>query len=219
MSLLFNVLNIALIAGAFLVSLGFHEAAHAFVAYRLGDPTAKIEGRLTLNPFAHIDIFGALAIFIVNFGWGKPVPVNPAFFSNPRRDNALVALAGPSTNLVLCTIGIFLFGALQTFLPVLSGGALHKFLLVFITINASLAFFNLIPLPPLDGGSVLLGILPESLVPTVSDFLGRHGVVLFFSLLAVDLFLDIHIITGPVIFLTDLFIVRVGLLFSPMFPL
>lgn len=201
----FNVFDLALWAGAFLISLAFHEAAHAFVAYRLGDPTAKIEGRLTLDPFKHIDVFGILAIFIMHFGWGKPVPVNPSYFKNPRRDNALVALAGPMTNLLLCAFGILLSSILLIAFPILSDGALAQFLSVFIWINALLGFFNLIPLPPLDGGSILLGILPRSLVPPVDSFLRQHGIVLFFSLLAVDLFFGIPIITGPISICAELF--------------
>ncbi len=198
--------DILLIVFAFLISLSFHEAAHAFAAHYLGDSTAKHAGRLTLNPMAHIDLFGALAILLIHFGWGKPVPVNPRNFSHPRRDNALVAFAGPLSN--------FILAFLATGIVMLLGGFLSEFFLSFfqtlVWLNLFLGFFNLIPLPPLDGGAVLLGILPKKIVPLVSDFLENHGAVLFFTLLATDLFFHIPIFTGPVGFLAE----KISFLFS-----
>jgi len=137
--------------------ISVHEAAHAFVANKLGDPTARLAGRMSLNPAAHIDPIGTvlipLVLFILNapvFAWAKPTPVNLLNFHRPMRDSALVALAGPLSNFLLA----ILFGILFRFL----GGTL---LIVIIQLNLVLALFNLIPVPPLDGYKVLLGILPK----------------------------------------------------------
>ena len=191
--------DILILILAFLLSLSFHESAHAFAAHYLGDSTAKDAGRLTLNPIAHIDPFGALAILLVHFGWGKPVPVNPSNFSNPRRDNALVAFAGPASNFTLAFVSMGILLLLSRF----SFGSLTSFFQILVELNLLLGLFNLIPLPPLDGGSVLLGILPKKIVPTVSNLLGNHGSILFFTLLAINLFFNIPIFTAPISFLAE----------------
>jgi Zn-dependent protease len=136
----------------FLLAISMHESAHAYVAYRFGDPTAKNLGRITLNPIPHIDIFGLIAIFLVHFGWAKPVPVDPNNLRNPVKDNLWIALAGPASNLVLAII----FGIIYRILsPVLSGSDAGTFILMMIrfsvTLNIVLMVFNLFPIPPLDG--------------------------------------------------------------------
>ncbi len=143
-----------------------HEYSHGWMAYSLGDPTAKNEGRLTLNPLAHIDPFGTviLPIFLLVFsgifiGYAKPVPFNPNNLKDPRRDTALVGVAGPASNLLVAFILGFIvrfFGAVG-FLAVIS-----PFLKFIVIINIWLALFNLIPVPPLDGSKVLLGIIPKA---------------------------------------------------------
>jgi Zn-dependent protease len=143
-----------------------HEYSHGWMAYSLGDPTAKNEGRLTLNPLAHIDPFGTviLPIFLLVFsgifiGYAKPVPFNPNNLKDPRRDTALVGVAGPASNLLVALIlGLIVrfFGAVA-FLAVIS-----PFLKFIVMINIWLALFNLIPVPPLDGSKVLLGIIPKA---------------------------------------------------------
>lgn len=143
-----------------IVVLPMHELAHAFVAYKLGDKTAKYNGRLTLNPLSHVDPFGALALFLVGFGWAKPVPVNPVYFKNPKRDMALTALAGPVSNFLAALIGGFIWHLGLEF----RWGYVCVFAIFYININVILALFNLIPIPPLDGSKILMRFLPDRTV-------------------------------------------------------
>ncbi len=133
-----------------ILSLTLHEFAHAWTAYKLGDPTAKYSGRLSLNPFVHLDPIGLIMVLLVGFGWAKPVPVNPFYFKNPPFYTALVALAGPLSNLLLASIGVFA----QNFVNPIG-------LDTFVWINIYLAVFNLIPLPPLDGWRIVQAIFPN----------------------------------------------------------
>lgn len=137
----------------FIPALIIHEFSHAYVAYKLGDPTPKAMGRLTLNPFVHLDLVGTLAIFLIGFGWAKPVPINPYNFKNIRRDTALVSLAGPGANFILAIIGLFILYLIGN----------NWFLEPFILINIVLGTFNLIPLGPLDGFKIISGILPTKM--------------------------------------------------------
>lgn len=146
-----------LVFSALVISLAIHEFAHAYSADKLGDPTAKYLGRLTLNPLAHLDPVGTLLLVFAGFGWGKPVPVDSTYFSNPKRDMAIVAFAGPLSNFILAIVSALI---LHLF-PV--SGLIGAFLYLFITYNLLLGLFNLIPLHPLDGFKVVLGILPNSL--------------------------------------------------------
>jgi Zn-dependent protease len=157
-------LSIMLVPG--LLAITCHEVSHGYVAWRYGDPTARMLGRLTLNPLKHIDIFGTLMLVVVGIGWAKPVPVVMQNLRNPKRDMIWVSAAGPVTNLVLALISAGLLRLLLSF-PAGSGSSagfvlqpLSYMLSFSIYINLLLAFFNMIPIPPLDGGRVLMGLLP-----------------------------------------------------------
>jgi Zn-dependent protease len=160
-----------------------HEYAHAFVAYRFGDPTAKNHGRLTLSPLAHLDIFGTLMIFIAGFGWAKPVPVNRFYFKRPRLAGILVSVAGPLSNLILAIIGFVLWyflsstGLIYGLTPFVSD-MLYNFLDIFIKINVILFIFNLLPFPPLDGYRIVEDLAPSKLRPTLTKY-ESFGIVLF----------------------------------------
>ncbi len=153
-----------------LLAVTFHEAAHGWVAWRLGDNTAKQQGRVTFNPLAHIDPFGTIALpallilmkagFV--FGWAKPVPVDPRNLRNPRRDMVLVAAAGPGANIVIAYVSALLLHA-APFLPEVMAGWALETLQISVFLNVLLAVFNMIPLPPLDGGKVAVGLLPYRL--------------------------------------------------------
>lgn len=161
-----------------LIAITFHELSHGFIANKLGDPTAKMMGRLTINPIAHIDLFGTiimplLLLIFTNgqfvFGYAKPVPINPMNFKNPRRDMAISAAGGPATNILLAIVSMvmlkFAVFPLLSFAPEgMAGTVLEPIAMMLkssIIINVVLASFNLIPIPPLDGGRVVVGFLPH----------------------------------------------------------
>lgn len=165
--------QIIISAPAILIAIVFHELAHGWVAYRLGDKTAKYAGRLTLNPISHIDFFGTIILpFILLiytngqwvFGYAKPVPVNPYNFKNPRAGMALTALAGPLANILFAVVCVFIgeriLIPLQDLIPFFIYDPLIMIIKATINISIVLAAFNLIPVPPLDGGRILLGVLP-----------------------------------------------------------
>jgi len=176
------------------IAIVFHEVAHGLVARRLGDPTAEAKGRLTLNPIKHIDPFGTLILPMLlaishapMFGWAKPVPVNFSLLRNPRRDMILVALAGPGMNLLLGLVGCAILAATLA----MSGGAktgASSFIaanaLNFVLINIFLGVFNLLPVPPFDGGHVLEGLLPPSLALPFRK-IGRYSLLVFIVLLLI----------------------------------
>ncbi|MBT3755154.1 MAG: site-2 protease family protein [Candidatus Cloacimonetes bacterium] len=150
-----------------LITLTIHEFSHGYVAYLLGDDTAKRAGRLTLNPISHIDPFGLLMLFIAHIGWAKPVPVNPYNFVNQKRDMAITAAAGPVSNFVMAIILSVVFNLLKSANPniLYSGSLFSQFftsMLVYaILINLALGIFNLIPIPPMDGSKILGGFLSD----------------------------------------------------------
>lgn len=148
-----------------LLAMTLHELAHGYTAYKLGDPTAKSMGRLSLNPLRHIDPIGALCMIVFRVGWAKPVMVNPLHFKNPKRDMALVSFAGPLANFALAFVSIILYALCGRFLPVATPMLLARFISVFLTnmiiLNIGLGVFNLLPIPPLDGAKVWLSLLPN----------------------------------------------------------
>lgn len=186
-------------------SVVVHEVSHGFVAEKLGDPTARKMGRLTLNPIKHIDPFGSImlplilllpSLFIKGyngpiFGWAKPVPYNPMFLKYPRRDSALLALAGPASNFALAII----FAVIFRFV----GGSLGMLCAIIVITNISLGLFNLIPIPPLDGSKILFYLLPKSAYK-VEAFLERYG---WFLLLAF-IVIGVDILTKPILSVTQL---------------
>ena len=158
--------QIIILAPPFLFALTFHELAHGYVAWRLGDPTAKNAGRLTMNPLKHLDPLGVLAFIIMKIGWAKPVPVNPAYFRDPRQGMLLVALAGPGANMLLAVASAILVKLLLTlhpFIPLFVLNPLAQMLAASVWINVMLAVFNLVPIPPLDGSKILAGVLPPEM--------------------------------------------------------
>ena len=165
-----------------LFALTVHELAHGWVAFRLGDPTTKLAGRLTMNPLKHLDPLGVLAFVIMKIGWAKPVPVDPRYFRNPQKDMLLVALAGPGSNVLLAIASALLARVLVSVpvLPLFVLQPLVGMLVASVWINIMLAVFNIIPIPPLDGSKVLMGVLP----PEAARSFARIEPFGFFILLA-----------------------------------
>jgi Zn-dependent protease len=156
------VQQLILLVPAFLIAVTVHELAHGLVADRLGDPTARLQGRLTLNPFPHIDPLGAIAFLVAGFGWAKPVPVNAYNLRHPRRDMAWIAVAGPVSNFVVAFLGLVaLVLVRRTVETAFLAEPLEGILIAVFRFNLALAIFNLIPLPPLDGGHFLPYLVPS----------------------------------------------------------
>lgn len=205
-------LSVMLVPG--LLAITCHEVSHGFVAWRFGDPTARMLGRLTLNPFKHLDIIGTLMIFVIGIGWAKPVPVVYENLRNPKRDMIWVAAAGPITNFTLAFVSAMLLRGLVSFgNPASSASALAMILeplalmLAFsVYINLLLAIFNMIPVPPLDGGRVLVGLLPDRQAAMVARF-EPYGMVIiillvFFTnifsyVISPALIIGVNLLAGP----------------------
>ncbi len=183
------IFQIAFFTPPLLFALSLHEFAHAYSAYKLGDPTAKMMGRLTLDPFKHIDIIGLIMLFLVHIGWAKPVPVNYSRLKNPKRDAVIVAFAGPGINLFSAVLGGLIYRYtvnlnLPKYLDVL-----NNMLLIFVLISLILAFFNLIPVPPLDGWRIVSAYSDPSKLRVYETYGIFLLILLFFSpyIIGVDL--------------------------------
>lgn len=192
---------IAIISRCFVVfcCMPIHELAHGLIANKLGDDTARLKGRLTINPFAHLDLIGTIMIFLFGIGYAKPVPVNARRLKKPRRDMALIAIAGPISNLLMSFVSAFVLCAVVKFsgnaTPVAE--ALFKFFYFAAAVNISLAVFNILPIPPLDGSKVLASILPNKVY---FKYLQYERYIM----IALMVILFLGLLNGPIGFLSGL---------------
>lgn len=199
---------------ALVVGISVHEFSHAWMANRLGDPTAASQGRLTLNPLSHLDLMGALMIFLIGFGWGKPVPFNPRNLRNgPISGGAMVAAAGPAANIVTAAaLGLVVRNLITSsdLAADTAAASIATILVIMVQINIALAIFNVIPIPPLDGYRILLRFLPPHIVPSISWLELQGPFVLLMIVLLDQWFLRIGIFQAilgpPVTFFLRLFL-------------
>ncbi|MFO1442179.1 site-2 protease family protein [Bacillus sp. Bva_UNVM-123] len=185
--LAFSLREIPYVAITLMIAFTVHEFSHAYVAYKFGDPTAKNQGRITLNPIQHLDPIGTILIFIAGFGWARPVPVNRFFFKNPRLAGILVSIAGPISNLILAMIGFVIWFTLLKF-GVVAGpsSAIQDFFNIFIHLNLVLFVFNLLPLPPLDGYRIIEDLVPANIRPKLTKY-ETYGALIFLILVITPL--------------------------------
>ena len=165
-----NPLAFFIVFPGLLLSIALHEFAHCWVTDKLGDPTPRAKGRLTLDPRAHLDPLGVLAILLTRFGWGKPAPFDPYNLKEPVRDTALIAVAGPLTNILVATLLAFLLRIGVLPWEILAVAAYN-----ILAINVVLAIFNLIPIYPLDGSKILMAFLPQNMADEYERFMSRYG--------------------------------------------
>lgn len=170
-----------------IIAFSVHEFAHALVAYKFGDSTAKNQGRLTLNPLKHLDPFGTILIFIAGFGWARPVPVNRFFFKNPRLAGILVSVAGPLSNLLLAALAYLAWYSMLAFgIAENMQLGLMDFFNIFIQLNMVLFVFNLLPFPPLDGYRIIEDVVPNNVRPRLTQY-ESYGVLIFLILVVTPL--------------------------------
>jgi Zn-dependent protease len=161
-----------------LFAITIHEFSHGYAAYRLGDDTAKMAGRLTLNPLKHLDPLGTIMLFIAHIGWARPVPINPYNFNDIKRDTALVSLAGPGANFASAIVFSLIFNLFNPTAYTLQTTPFLMLLYFFIFINVALGLFNLLPIPPLDGSKIFGALLPDRLYFRYQQFEARGGMLL-----------------------------------------
>jgi Zn-dependent protease len=194
-----NIQTLFLLVPPILLALTFHEYAHALVANRYGDDTAKGNGRLTLNPLRHLDPLGTIMIFLVHFGWAKPVPVNPHRLKNPKKNMLWISASGPLANMVLALAsGILLrliFASVGEPNPYSTAGLLTFMVVMSLQINLALAIFNVLPIAPLDGSKILFGLLPAKHESKIY-FLERYGPFILIVLILMGQFTGVSILGG-----------------------
>jgi len=192
-----NIQIIILLIPPILLALTFHEFMHGWAAYKKGDPTAKMAGRLTMNPIAHLDPIGTLMLFLVHFGWAKPVPVDPRYFRNPKRDMLIVAAAGPLANMILALLSgllVRLFrGGQFNFLPLNIFQPVYTMIILSLQINLALAIFNLVPIPPLDGSKILMGIVPQRYESQI-EWLEHYGSYFLMAIIVIGMVTNVSIL-------------------------
>ena len=178
-----GLLPLLISAAAALLCITLHELSHGFVAWRLGDPTAKYAGRLTLNPIRHLDVVGLLMMLVAKVGWAKPVPVDPRYFRKPKQGMALTALAGPVSNFVLAVLAMLISKVIYLYAPYSAAmDVVFSFCLYTLApLSIGLGLFNLIPIPPLDGSKVLAAFLPDRQYITLMRY-ERYGIVVLLVL-------------------------------------
>lgn len=198
------LLQIALTVPVILIALTFHEVAHGFVSYKLGDPTAYNQGRLSLNPLKHLDPIGTLCMLLFGVGWARPVPVNSRYYKKPKLGMALTALAGPFMNLLLGFVGVIIMGIVWK-IASLTGGYTHLlevmdlFFYYFATMNVYLAVFNLLPVPPFDGSRILFIFLPDRLYFGIMRYERIIQIVILVALWAGILTLPVEAISDVIL--------------------
>ena len=195
---------IVLLIPALVFSLSFHEFAHAWMAYKLGDSTAARMGRLTLNPMSHLDPMGSLALLLMGFGWAKPVPVDPRYLKNPRQDMVKIAAAGPISNIILAIIAALVLRLL--FDTDLLSNSVKTFFIIFMQINITLAVFNLLPVSPLDGSQILSPFLEKQFGPDIVWKMQVYGPRVLFFIIIFSMVTDIHIFSFIITPIFNLFI-------------
>lgn len=184
----YNFAEILLNVPITLIALTFHELAHGWVSTKLGDPTPRLQGRMTINPLAHLDVFGTILMILTGFGWAKPVEVNARYYKNPKRGMALVGLAGPMANLILAVLGTVLWvvpyaaaNAIGFSLPRIVGTTFGTFMYTFVIRNLCFMVFNLIPIPPLDGSRVIGMFLSDRAYYTLMSY-ERYSMIIIMLL-------------------------------------
>lgn len=210
----FNLPNLIAFIPALLIGLAFHEYAHAWVADYLGDSTPRSQGRLTINPLVHLDIFGTIMILLYQFGWAKPVQINPNNFrGNPLRARMFVSLAGPVMNLLIAFLSMIIWGISEYFLQdSLWWPHLYLVLRSIVTLNIGLGIFNLIPVPPLDGFAVLGGLLPRNLAEKLWA-LEPYGILILMVLLFTNILSPLSTIRDAIFYFYQIIISRILSLF------
>jgi Zn-dependent protease len=216
-----NISELIIFLPVVLFSLTIHEYAHGWVAYKCGDDTARSMGRLTLDPFKHLDPLGTIMMIgtyltdFIPFGWAKPVPIDPRFFHNPKRDIMLVSLAGPLSNLLVATAAVFFSKGIHMVPQLPMAPMIFNLLYLLTIVNVSLAIFNLLPFAPLDGSKIIIGFLPDNKISSYLHYSQYAGIAFIFLLIAESVLKvkTISYVLSPVfsyffVFVNQLFMVK-----------